>query len=59
MKTMGGKAEEIRIRHSYRNLILLKKVNLSQEAARRLIGPDCAYHLYALTDRKKRGTRTG
>jgi len=30
----------------YRRLILLGKVSLPLEAARRIVGPDCAYHLY-------------
>ncbi len=46
-------AEEIRIRQLYRDLILRGKVRLSLEAARGLVGPDCAYHLYTRTDRKR------
>ena len=30
----------------YRRLILLGKASLPLEAARRIVGPDCAYHLY-------------
>ena len=30
----------------YRRLILLGKVSLPLEEARRIVGPDCAYHLY-------------
>jgi len=30
----------------YRRLILLGKVAVPLEEARRLVGPDCAYHLY-------------
>jgi hypothetical protein len=30
----------------YKRLILLGKVSLSLEVARRIVGPDCAYHLY-------------
>ena len=30
----------------YRRLILLGRVRLPLEAARRILGPDCAYHLY-------------
>lgn len=40
-------AEIIRKKHLYRRLILSGKIALSPRAATRLIGPDCAYHLYA------------
>ncbi len=30
----------------YKRLILLGKVSLPLEEARRMVGPDCAYHLY-------------
>ena len=49
--------EEIRIRYLYRHLILRGKVTISFESARRLVGPDCAYHLYSVMDLKKRMTR--
>lgn len=45
-----GKAEEIRIRYLYRDLVLRGKVKLPFAAARKTVGPDCAYHLYSLTD---------
>jgi hypothetical protein len=56
---MNRKGEEIRLRYLYRNLILSGKVRLPFESARRLVGPDCAYHLYGVVDmkRKKRMTR--
>jgi hypothetical protein len=44
--TAQAQAETIRIQHRYRRLVLLGKVQLPLAAARRLIGPDCAYHLY-------------
>jgi hypothetical protein len=44
------KAEEIRLRALYRDLVLKKGVVLSGEKGRaclmKLVGPDCAYHLY-------------
>jgi hypothetical protein len=44
------KAEEIRIRALYRDLVLKKGIVLSGEKGRaclmKLVGPDCAYHLY-------------
>ena len=45
-KTDEEKAELIRKRYLYRRLILTKKVALPRTSATRLIGPDCAYHLY-------------
>jgi len=54
---MKAKADEIRIRYLYRHLILRGMVKVSLESARRLIGPDCAYHLYSVMGRKKRKTR--
>jgi len=50
-------AEEIRIRYLYRHLILRGEVKVSFESARRLVGPDCAYHLYSTMDLKKRKKR--
>jgi len=38
--------EAQRIRNRYRRLVLLGAVKLPLDAARRLVGPDCAYHLY-------------
>ena len=58
---MNRNGEEIRVRYLYRNLILKGKVRLSFEAARRLVGPDCAYHLYrshATESRSKSGPRS-
>ena len=40
-------AERIRKRYLYRRLILTGKIALPQRAAARMIGPDCAYHLYS------------
>ena len=39
-------AETRRILTRYRRLVLLGKAHLPLETARRLVGPDCAYHLY-------------
>ncbi len=43
---MKPRAEEVRIRYLYRTLILKGRLRLPPEAARALLGPDCAYHLY-------------
>jgi hypothetical protein len=56
---MNRSGEEIRLRYQYRNLILSGKIRLSLESARRLVGPDCAYHLYGLVDVKKKKRMTG
>ena len=50
MKDRSG-TDDTRLRYLYRSLILLGKARISYEAARRLVGPDCAYHLYAHLDR--------
>ncbi len=39
-------AESARIRYAYRRKILHKELDMPIEEARKLIGPDCAYHLY-------------
>ena len=43
---MKPAAEAQRIRSNYRRLALLGKLRLTASEARRLVGPDCAYHLY-------------
>jgi hypothetical protein len=43
---VGGDVEAARIRSHYRRLVLLGKARLPLELARKLVGPDCAYHLY-------------
>ena len=45
--TARDDAEEMRVRYRYRRLILQRQARVSLEVAKRLIGPDCAYHLYA------------
>jgi hypothetical protein len=47
-------AEEVRKRYLYRRLILRGKLRLPPEIAARLIGPDCAYHLYSRLPGKPR-----
>jgi len=47
------KAEITRLRYKYRRLILTGKIKLPPQAAARLFGPDCAYHLYSTCDFKK------
>jgi hypothetical protein len=43
---MKQAAEAQRIRSKYRRLLLLGRLRLASSEARRLVGPDCAYHLY-------------
>ncbi|NOY44121.1 MAG: hypothetical protein GXP50_01510 [Deltaproteobacteria bacterium] len=52
---MKPAAEEVRLRYLYRSLILRGRLRLPPEAARPLVGPDCAYHLY----RYETGRRSG
>jgi hypothetical protein len=54
---MKNSSEEIRLRYLYRKMIVMGKAKVSFEAARRLVGPDCAYHLYGT--RSGRRTMTG
>ena len=53
VKIMTQESEEIRLRYLYRNLILQGKARISLDSARRLVGPDCAFHLYKIVDLKK------
>jgi len=45
---MKPEAERIRIRYLYRRKILNGEITLQRHTAKRLIGPDCAYHLYGV-----------
>ena len=46
-----GLHEEIRLRYFYQDLILRGKAQISRDAAKALLGPDRAFHLYALPKR--------
>lgn len=37
---------KIRLKYKYRNLILRGRIKIPPSGAKKLIGPDCAYHLY-------------
>jgi hypothetical protein len=39
--------EAARIRYQYRKLIVSGSLRVDRRAATPLVGPDCAYHLYA------------
>jgi hypothetical protein len=43
---MSERLDAARILSRYRRLVLLGRARLPLDAARRLVGPDCAYHLY-------------
>jgi len=47
------KAEEMRLRTLYRDIVLRGDVRLPIKPMRALIGPDCAFHLYKSYDRTK------
>ncbi|MBF0465951.1 MAG: hypothetical protein HQK88_13380 [Nitrospirae bacterium] len=40
------KSEQIRIKYLYRALIIKGKIRIPYKAAAKMVGPDCAYHLY-------------
>jgi hypothetical protein len=44
--TRGETAAARRTLAAYRRLVLLGKVRIPLAEARKLLGPDCAYHLY-------------
>ncbi len=44
--TRRDRAENMRKLHTYRRLILTRRLSLSRSAAVGIVGPDCAYHLY-------------
>ncbi len=41
-----GPAAAMRRMYNYKRMILRGKIRLPHLSARKLIGPDCAYHLY-------------
>jgi hypothetical protein len=48
----SNQSEIIRLQYKYRRLIQKGKLHLSHQSAAKLIGPDCAYHLYSLHQSK-------
>jgi hypothetical protein len=49
--------EAARILARYKRLILLGAARLPLEQARRIVGPDCAYHLYSRASVARRRRR--
>ena len=43
---MSEKAKIMAKKYQYKKLILQGKITTDPETAKKLIGPDCAYHLY-------------
>jgi hypothetical protein len=41
-----NEAEIVRKKYLYRKLLLNSKIKMSQQGAVKMVGPDCAYHLY-------------
>jgi hypothetical protein len=54
----SDRAAVLRILSQYKRLVLLGKAALPLAEARRLIGPDCAFHLYGRNDRRAVSRRT-
>ena len=52
-KFENPKAEEMRLRALYRDIVLRGDVRLPIKAMKALIGPDCAFHLYRSYHRTK------
>lgn len=48
-------ADLIRKRYKYRELILSGRLKLPHPDAAKLLGPDCAYHLYAFENAIRTG----
>jgi hypothetical protein len=57
--SMGNSPEEIRLRYLYRRVILRGEARLPLEVAKKLVGPDCAYHLYSTVTDQNGATSTG
>ena len=53
------RAAVLRILSQYRRLVLLGKARLPLDEGRRLVGPDCAYHLYFRHQGSTRRPRRG
>ena len=55
--TRREEIEARRVLARYKRLILLGTARLRLEEARRIVGPDCAYHLYARPPLRSRRSR--
>lgn len=52
-------SELIRLKYKYRNMILRGEMNIPLDAARKLVGPDCAYHLYFMIGHEQQSDDLG
>jgi hypothetical protein len=50
------KAEILRKKSRYRELILSGRLPLPHNRAAQLLGPDCLYHLYSLSGKRRNST---
>lgn len=48
MTDFSNNPEVIRLKYLYRKLIIRVKFHLPLKDASKLVGPDCAYHLYSV-----------
>jgi hypothetical protein len=55
--TCEERAEILRKKYLYRELILSGKIELSHARAAQLLGPDCLYRLYSAEKKKASGKR--
>jgi ABC-type lipopolysaccharide export system ATPase subunit len=54
---MNEKAEEIKKKYAYRQMILKGQIKLTRKTAVKLIGPDTAYHLYSQKESKNKNPK--
>jgi hypothetical protein len=52
--TRSDRAAAARILARYKRAVLMGKASVPLDVARRLVGPDCAYHLYGQEQRRSR-----
>ncbi|MBF0338417.1 MAG: hypothetical protein HQL05_11360 [Nitrospirae bacterium] len=48
------KGRNIRLKYLYRKMVISGKARIPYAAAVKLVGPDCAYHLYSTVNLKSR-----
>ncbi|MBF0605982.1 MAG: hypothetical protein SFH39_01295 [Candidatus Magnetobacterium sp. LHC-1] len=50
------KGRQIRLKYLYRKMVISGKAQIPYAAAVKLVGPDCAYHLYSTVNLKTQET---
>ncbi len=54
MEEEKNSPDEVRRKYLYRSLIVKGQIRVREKGStRRLIGPDCAYHLYSVMKKEK------